>query len=503
MTAAEHVVVIGFGPVAARLVEELLPRVEAGTLRLTVLGAEPHAAYNRVLVAEVGTGRATAGRISLADAGELTAAGVDVRLGTAVRRVDRSRRLVLLEDGGAVAYDRLVFATGARPVVPTLRGLDFTPHVEPRLPGGVVALRDLDDAGALLPVVRSGGRVVILGGGILGVEAALAVQEQGGQAVLVHHGGHPLSRALDDDAGRLLGSLLCAAGVEVVLRAKAVAVRHGAGFEGLELDDGTVVAGDLLVLSVGVRARGELAEGCGLVVERGIRVDRNLRADTEDRVFAIGDCAAVEGRGPSGLIGPGWTQAAWLAGYLAARPLDAAPPAGGPEPADDGLAPLPPEPAAVLLLKARGIDLSTGGDPTPGPWHEGPERVAVWADPRAGRYCKMVTRDGVLTGFTAIGMPRTAAELVLLYERGTELPADRSTLFRLDDAGAPAAARPAGPGDVLCRCSGATHGEVAAALDAGCATVEEVGSSCRAGTGCGGCKEQIEAMLRAAAPLPA
>ncbi|MGJ9403473.1 FAD-dependent oxidoreductase [Arthrobacter sp. KK5.5] len=486
----ERLVVIGFGPVAARLVEELLPRVAGGDIAVTVLGAERHAAYNRVLVADVGTGRTTPEAVSLADAAELAASGVGVRLGTTALRVDRARRTVAVSDGPPVPYDRLVFATGARPTIPVLRGLDFSPHGEPSLPDGVIALRGLDDAAALLTVVRSAGRVVVLGGGILGVEAALAIREAGASATLVHHGDVPLARSVDHDGGRVLAAALGAAGVDVIPRAKAVGVRLEAGhFAGLELDDGSVVPGDLLVVSAGVRPRAGLAEGCGLVVERGIRVDGQLRADTEDRVFAIGDCASVEGRPPSGLIGPGWTQASWLAGYLAENPLR---PSGSVPAKRPGV---PAERPGVILLKARGVDLAAAGGVAGGPWDGGPERVSVWSDPEEGRYCKMVTVGGVLTGFLAVGMPRTAAELVLLYERGSELPADRTTLFRLDDAALPAAAPPVGEHDVLCRCSGATHGEVTAAVDSGSDSVDAVGRACRAGTGCGGCRDRIEEML--------
>lgn len=507
--SAEKIVVIGFGPVAARLVEDLLPSVASGEIALTVLGSEPHAAYNRVMVGELGGGRTTVDAITMADPEELAEAGVDLRLGAAVKRVNRSSRKVILTSGEELAYDRIVFATGARPVLPTLRGLNFAPHVEPELPPGVAALRDLDDAAVLGRVIESRGRVVILGGGVLGVEAALLVQEQGGQAVLVHHGDFPMARAVDADAGRLLAARLCAAGIELAPSATAVGVREEAGaFSGLELDDGTVIDGDLLVLSIGVRPRDEIAEGCGLQTDGGIHVNRGLCADTEDRVFAIGDCAAVDGERPSGLIGPGWNQASWLAGYLATHrvrnpflgdPIDEE--AEAARRAEDPFASgVPEEPPGTILLKARGIDVASGGRVDVGIWDEGDFRVSVWADPRQGKYVKMVTRDGVLAGFVAIGMPKTAAELVMLYERGRELPADRTTLFRLDDAAMSVEVEPS-PEDVLCRCSGATHGQVTEAREAGHASVEAIGSACRAGTGCGSCRDKIEAIL-AAAPKP-
>ncbi|WP_417218478.1 FAD-dependent oxidoreductase [Arthrobacter sp.] len=496
---AERIVVLGFGPVAARFVDDLLPHKLAGTIGLTVIGGEVRPAYNRVLVADVATGRTDAASLSLAEPQELAGAGVDLRLGTSAVRVDRSRRRVLLSDGSELGYDRLVFATGSRPAIPVLRGLDFSPLGDPPLPEGVMALRDLDDAARLARVVRTGGRVVVLGGGILGVEAALAIREAGAVATLVHHGPVPLARALDHDGGRVLAAALADAGIEVVPDVRAVGVRvDGGRFSGLDLEGGRSCPGDALVVSVGVRPRTELAEGCGLVVTGGIRVDERLCADTEERVFAIGDCAAVQGRPPSCLIGPGWTQASWLAGHLA-RLLLSAPSLPGPA-ARPGLAePVPEEAAAVIMLKARGVDLAAAGTVSSGPWDPGTQRVSVWADPGQGRYCKLVTEGGVLTGFIAIGMPRTAAELVLLYERGDDLPADRSSLFRLDDAALPASARVPEDSDVLCRCSGATFGEVQRACDSGCSSVDAVGSACRAGTGCGGCRTVIEEMLASAA----
>src|SRR6478752_839012 len=144
----ERIVVVGFGPVAARLIDELLPAVHSGIAHLTVVGQETEAAYNRVLVADLGVGRTTPGALALADAAALVADGVDVRLGVKVRRVDRARQSVILSDGTAAHYDRLVFATGSRPVIPNLTGLNPDPAA-PVLPPGVTALRDLRDAEVL------------------------------------------------------------------------------------------------------------------------------------------------------------------------------------------------------------------------------------------------------------------------------------------------------------------------------------------------------------------
>ena len=508
---SEQVVIVGFGPVAARLVDELLPAVRRGHLNLTVVGAEAEAAYNRVLVADLGVGRTTADALALSDADALAAEGVDVRLGVRVRRVDRARQQVLLSDGAVAHYDRLVFATGSRPVIPNLTGINPDP-TSPVLPAGVTALRDLRDAEVLRQAVDGGKRVVVLGGGVLGLETALAAAEEGATVTVVHNGPHPLGRNIDRGGGAVLAASLRRCGVRVAGNARSTGVEHNGtdgGFSALLLDDGSAIDGDLLVISCGVRPRTELAEGCGLSTSAGILVDHRLRAHHEPHIFAIGDCAEVRcpdpdcaqcrnAKGPSGLVGPGWRQAEWLAEYLTLL-ASAAPEAA------ELLPELPAEQAGVIVLKARGMNMAVAGDNTAEPWDEeilaagavnGRPRlqIAQWADPEHGRYVKMTTRGGVLEGIVAVGMPRTAAELVGLFERGAELPADRSLLLRLDgpDQLPGAAADPQG---TVCRCAGVSGAAIAGAVEEGCSTVAEVSKATRAGTGCGGCHEDIKGLI--------
>ncbi|MEQ4518972.1 FAD-dependent oxidoreductase [Pseudarthrobacter sp. B907] len=506
----ERIVVVGFGPVAARLIDELLPAVRRGLVHLTVVGEEAEAAYNRVLVADLGVGRTTAAALALADAAALVADGVEVRLGVRVRRVDRARQRVLLSDGSSPGYDRLVFATGSRPVIPNLTGLNPDPAA-PVLPEGVTALRDLADAAALQAAVAGGKRVVVLGGGVLGLETALAAAEEGATVTVVHNGPHPLGRNIDRGGGAVVAASLRNCGVRVACNARSVAVETGAdgGFSALLLEDGSAIDGELLVLSCGVRPRTELAEGCGLSTAAGILVDHRLRAHHEPHIFAIGDCAEVRcpdpdclvcrsARGPSGLVGPGWRQAEWLAGYLTLL-------ASGADAEADALPPLPAEQPGVVVLKARGLTMAVAGNVSAEPWDEealtagsvgGRARlqVAQWSDPEHGRYVKMTTRAGVLEGLVAVGMPRTAAELVQLFERGAELPADRSLLLRLDgpDQAAPAAADPE---RTVCRCAGVSGTAIAAAVASGCGTLAEVAGATRADTGCGGCHEDIRGLI--------
>ncbi|WP_249336033.1 FAD-dependent oxidoreductase [Sinomonas gamaensis] len=509
-TTPERIVVVGYGPVAARFVDELRPAAAAGAAQVTVVGEEEHAAYNRVLVADLGVGRTSHAAMQLSDPEELALDGVRVLVGTRAARFDRSRRLLHLSDGEALPYDRLVLATGARAAIPNLTGLNPDP-LHPVLPQGVTSMRDLADAERLGEAVRGRRRIVVLGGGVLGLEAALAAVEEGATVTLVHHGDRPLGRQIDRGAGSTLSAALRRQGLRLAPNARATGIETGTdgAFRALLLDDGSAVDGDLLVLACGARPRRELAEGGGLAVDTGILVDHTLAALHTEHVFAIGDCAEVRcadsscpacrrSTGPSGLIAPGWRQADWLAAAFRARLLGEAAPA-----------PLPEERPGVILLKARGINLAAAGDVQTDPWDavawdadsagRAPLEVSLWADPAHGRYVKMCTRDGVLEGFVALGMPRAAGELTLLFGSGAELPADRSVLLRLDgpesSLGVPGSS--AGPESTLCRCAGVSRGTVHDAVTGGCSTVEEVSKETRAGTGCGGCRDTVRELIEA------
>ncbi|KSU56004.1 FAD-dependent oxidoreductase [Microbacterium enclense] len=545
---SERVVLVGYGPVGARLIEGLLPAVRDGRIDLTVIGAETHDVYNRVLLAEYAVGRADRDGLDMGDRLIAEEAGVKFVLGMTVVGVDRDRQVVRLHDGIRVPYDRLVLATGARANVPTLAGLERAqrhraarPGVPAQLdrgsaplPRGVVALRDLADAEHVRAAVSAGQRIVVLGAGVLGMELALAAAEAGAEVVVAYHSAAPMNRTLDENGGRVLAAAATAVGVEMMHHARAESIvqrydDHGqAWFDGLVCADGKVLAGDLLVLSCGVAARTEVASLAGLATSTGVLVDGASRSWTDPNVFAIGDCAHVadpaeageDGRvpgGPSGLVGPGWRQADRLAARLAAGDGSAAASASpalvasaaasvAPVPvagAAASVAPVPVERPGVVMLKAEGIDVVAGGavDADPfAPVHAAAchaPQVTLWADPARGAYVKLVTVDGVLTGFVSVGMPRTGAELTLLFERGSELPADRSSLLRLDapDAGMAVVADPFAADATVCWCNGVSAGAIRDAVAAGEPTVACVKASTRAGTGCGGCVGRISELL--------
>lgn len=521
---SERVVLVGYGPVGARLIDGLLPAVRAGRIDLTVVGAETHDVYNRVLLAEYAVGRADRAGLDMDDRRVAEDAGVRFALGATVVGIDRDRRVVRLHDGIRIDYDRLVLATGARANVPTLAGLERARRDRSARPGapddldrggaplprGVVALRDLADAELVRAAVSAGQRIVVLGAGVLGMELALAAAEAGAEVIVAYHSAAPMNRTLDENGGRVLAAAAHAAGVEMVHHARAESIvqrydDHGhAWFDGLACADGKVLAGDLLVLSCGVGARTELASLSGLATSAGVLVDGSSRSWTDPAVYAIGDCAHVadpaaadtDGRvpgGPTGLIGPGWRQADRLAALLSSGVSS----------------PVVAERPGVVMLKAEGIDVVAGGEVDADPFAPvhasgcyGPQ-VTLWADPARGAYVKLVTVEGVLTGFVAVGMPRTGAELTLLFERGSELPADRSSLLRLDapDVGMAVVADPFAADATVCWCNGVSAGAIRDAVSAGEPTVACVKASTRAGTGCGGCVGRItELIAREAVP---
>jgi assimilatory nitrate reductase electron transfer subunit len=539
-----RVVVIGYGPVGARLVDELLPAVRGGLIELTVVGAEADAAYNRVLIAELAVGRTDRDALDVTDPVEAIAAGVVVRTGVAAVSIERTRRRVVLSDGGAIGYDRLVLATGARANVPTLAGVTRLRHdhrrpssescaldsAEAPLPRGITALRDLFDAETVSRAVRLGQRILVLGAGVLGMEIALAAAEAGAEVAVVYHGEIPMARQLDRASGLLLARGARHSSVSMISHSPAESVLFRQDpdgvdrFDALVCADGKQISADLLVLSCGVGARSELARLSGLDVAAGVLVDETLTSWADERIHAIGDCAQISARprpgdsaapprgAPSGLIGPGWRQADWLARALTAF-------AGGleePEPREADRSP-------VVMLKASGIDVVAMGDVSRDPLDdladdvhghralhargcavEAPSRVSSWMDAEHGRYVKMVTRAGVLTGLVCVGMPRAAAELTLLFERRSELPTDRSVLLRHDgpDFDESATGDVFAPDATVCWCNAVTVGAITGAAEAGHTTVACIGKATRAGTGCGGCKERIGQVLEHAAAPP-
>ncbi|MEV0675027.1 FAD-dependent oxidoreductase [Actinosynnema sp. NPDC050436] len=470
---ARRVVVVGYGMAGARLAEEVRALDPDGArVALTVVGAEPHAAYNRVLLSTVLAGGVGVDAVRLHEPDWGPRNGVDLRVGTEVVLVDRAAREVRLADGRALPYDALVLATGSSPWMPPVEGL-HGPDGRPA--PGVVAFRDLDDCLRILAAARPGAPVAVLGGGLLGLEAARGLVGRGNLVTVVHPLGHPMERQLDAGAGRVLADALGRTGVE--FRFDRLARRYRPG-SGLELDDGSVVPAELLVVSTGVRPEAELARACGLLVERGVVVDDALRT-SDPSVYALGDCAEHRGE-VNGLVQPAWEQATVLAALLTG--------------ADPGIryrgTPV------VTRLKARGIDLTSLGEVHVDVGEPGVEVLRV-EDPTRGRYAKIVLRDNLVVGGVLLGVPDAAATVTQLFDQRRPAPDDRLALLlgralvtgcaATDPADLPATT-------LVCRCNTVRKEQLVDAWNTGARAVGALATATRATTGCGTCLDVVTAI---------
>ncbi|WP_190081057.1 NAD(P)/FAD-dependent oxidoreductase [Streptomyces longisporoflavus] len=404
----DRVVVIGSGLAGVRLAQRLGAGDGDSGPGPVLIGDEPHAPYNRVLLADVLAGRYGPEVITLPPTpGE--------HLRTRAVRVDRADRIVHCADGSVVPYGTLVLATGSNPVLPPLRGL-FEPGAT-ELPGGVHAFRTMDDCLALSEAVVPGTRVVVIGGGLLGVSAARALAARGAQVVLTQQGDRLMERQLDPAASALVHRHLTELGVEVHTECRVRGVRQSDGaVKSVELADGYVLGTDLTVLACGVRPRTGLAQAAGLDVRRGIVVDDELRT-SDPHIRAIGDCAEHSGEARC-LAAPALEQADALADCLLS-PGDARPYSG--------------TRALTRLTLHTGrpgsapLDLAAFGDPE----HRPDDDVVQLADATRGTYRKVIVRGDRLVGGVLLGELTAVGALARAWEADDPLPDDGSPLLHL------------------------------------------------------------------------
>lgn len=471
MSGPRRVVIVGQGMAGTRLAEEIRRRDPAAErVALTIIGDEPCPAYNRVLLSAVLAGSLTPELVRLHEAGWAEQHQVDLRLGAAVTGLDRGSRQIAVTDGSTVDYDVLVLATGSRAWIPPTEGLLTE---QGGLASGAVTFRTLADCERILAHARPGAPVAVLGGGLLGLEAARGLAGRGSLVTVVHPVGHLMERQLDPAAGQVLAKTLATLGVECRLGQRAARYLPG---DGLKLDDGTLVPADLVVVSAGVKPETVLAESAGLAVDGGILVDDSLRT-SDPRVHAIGDCARHPGTVP-GLVQPAWEQAAVLADLVTGTD-PAARYRGTP---------------AVTRLKARDVDLAALGEvhvPVDAPDSE----VLCLQDPARGHYAKLVVRNDRIVGAIVLGSPDAAAMIIQLYDRAVPVPSDRLALLlgRALPGGAQSAQTPADlpASAVVCRCNTVTKAQLVRAWRAGAQGVGELVTATRATTGCGSCRDAV------------
>lgn len=402
----ERLVVVGNGMVGLRFVEEVTRRA-GDRFDITVVGAEPTPAYNRVLLSSL-----LAGEVSEQDCrfrGRRWYLANRVRLITQARAtaIDVAERELTVDGHGVVPFDRLVLATGSDPIRLPVPGMDRP---------GVITFRDLSDVAVMREAAIAGWPAVVIGGGLLGLEAAYGLARAGVPVTLVHLADRVMERQLDDGAARIVEAAMRGRGIDIVLAAQTVGVEGDGRAEAVRLADGRTIPAALVIVATGVRPATGLAATAGLVIERGIVVDDALTTSTP-RIHAVGECVAHRGT-VYGLVEPGYAQAAVLARRLAGENVRYA---GTP---------------VSTRLKVSGVPVFSAGDVTPPAGAE----VITFSDPCAGRYARLALHAQRLVGAILVGETRHAGFYLDLIASGTDVSTLRDELV----FGPPAAAVPAG-----------------------------------------------------------
>jgi len=362
-------VIVGNGMAAARLVDELV-KTTLGRYAIAVIGDEPRLAYNRVLLSSVLAGETASHDIELRPAGWWRDRGVTLKYGCVATEIDVGRREVKIEGDESIEFSRLVLATGSTPLRLNVPGADLA---------GVHTFRDTRDVDLLLALAARKRPVVVIGGGLLGLEAAYGLVKAGTPVTLLHLMDRLMERQLDAPAAALLKSLVERKGIEVLLNANTARIHGASRVEGVELVDGRRIEAGAVIFAAGIRPNVALAKDAGIAVNRGVAVDDHLQTSAPD-IFALGECA--EHRGICyGLVEPAYDQARVLAQHLAGKPA-----------AYQGS-------VVATNLKVSGVSVFSAGDFIGA---DGSEAILL-SDVRRGTYKKLVIADGRLTGAVLIG----------------------------------------------------------------------------------------------------
>jgi nitrite reductase (NADH) large subunit len=366
---SEPLVIVGNGMAAARLVDELVKNA-LGRYAIAVIGDEPRLAYNRVLLSSVLAGETASHDIELRPAAWWRDRGVTLKYGCVATEIDVGRRELKIAGDESIEFSRLVLATGSTPLRLNMPGSDLP---------GVHTFRDTRDVDLLLALAARKRPVVVIGGGLLGLEAAYGLAKAGAPVTLLHLMDRLMERQLDAPAAALLKSLVERKGIEVILNASTTRIHGAARVEGVELADGRRIAAGAVIFAAGIRPNVGLAKEAGIAVGRGVVVDDHLQTSASD-IFALGECA--EHRGICyGLVEPAYEQARVLAQHLAGKAA-----------AYQGS-------VVATNLKVSGVSVFSAGDFVGA---EGSEAILL-SDVRRGTYKKLVVADGRLTGAVLIG----------------------------------------------------------------------------------------------------
>jgi nitrite reductase (NADH) large subunit len=466
----EKLVLIGNGMAGVRTLEELL-KLAPDAYDITVFGAEPYGNYNRILLSPVLAGEKTVTDIILNEESWYHEHGITLHKGKAVVRIDRRYRIVTAEDGTEARYDRLLLATGSRPVILPISGHDLS---------GVIGFRDIRDVEAMLAAAQSYRHAVVIGGGLLGLEAANGLKKRGMHVTVVHLLDTLMERQLDKPAAALLQRALEESGLEFRMEAQTEAILGDSRVEAVRFKDGTEIPADLVVMAVGIRPNIELAKAAGIYCQRGIVVNDTLQT-YDPRVYAVGEC--VQHRGQLfGLVAPLFEQAKVCANHLAGF----------------GIARYEGSMTSTKL-KVTGIDLFSAGEFQGGAGYE----ELLFQDPARGIYKKLTVKDNRVKGAVLYGDTVDGSWYFQLMREGADISAFRENILfgqaHLGDSGHGSENRAVLLPDSaeVCGCNGVCKKTIVDAIvHKKLFTLDEVRVHTKASASCGSCTGLVEQILQ-------
>ncbi|MGM0883819.1 MAG: nitrite reductase large subunit NirB [Bacillota bacterium] len=465
----KKLVLIGNGMAGVRAVEHLI-KLSPESYDITIFGAEPHPNYNRIMLSSVLAGGADMQEIVINDWDWYKENNITLHTGHKVTKIDTENKKVTSHLGIEVNYDAVIIATGSNPFMLPLPGADKE---------GVIAFRDINDCEIMIDASKKYKKAVVIGGGLLGLEAARGLLHLGMEVNVVHIFNYLMERQLDEAASKMLQRELEAQGMQFLLQKSTASIKGKKRASGLVFADGSEVDGDLVVMAVGIKPNIELAKASGIEVNRGIIVDDFMQTSVPG-VYAVGECA--EHRGIAyGLVAPLYEQGAVLAKHLVG--VETAGYQGS---------------VTSTKLKVSGVDVFSAGrfDEAPG------TRSLKIQDDMAGTYKKIVIQDGKLVGAVLFGDTTDGAELFATIKSGESVAGREKEILLgissdlLGKSSGGNRLEAMADDEIICGCNGVSKGTIAdAILNKGCNTVGSIKACTKASASCGGCKPQVEGLL--------
>jgi nitrite reductase (NADH) large subunit len=469
MTEKPHLIVIGNGMAGCRAIEEILAR-DATKYRVTIFGAEPRVNYNRIMLSPLLAGEKSFDDIVINDQAWYDDNGITLVSGDQVVAIDRKIQTVTARSGRTESYDKLILATGSDPFIIPVPGHDLQ---------GVVTFRDMDDVGAMLRAADGGGDAVVIGGGLLGLEAAHGLSLRGMKVTVIHLMPTLMERQLDEAAGWLLKEALEGRGQTILTGADTAEIYGQGNVEGVRLKDGREIPAALVVMAVGIRPNVKLARDTGLAIGRGIHVDDHL-VTSDANILAVGECVEHNGS-VYGLVAPIWDMCRSLADGLMAQP--------------NGYT----GSVTSTKLKVSGIDVFSAGDFSGG---EGCEDI-IMRDASRGVYKRVIVKEDRVIGAVLYGDTGDGNWYFDLLKKQDDVSEIRDALI-FGQAFASGGGASLNPLDAVaalsddaevCGCNGVSKGQVMACISGGANSLDAVRSGCKASASCGSCTGLVENLL--------